>query len=67
LLVRNKDNTSKSNREILKHANGISRIIKDIRDGGYSKVSEKSKVVFDEIEKFKNDIKNKNISLSNAE
>jgi hypothetical protein len=65
ILVRNKDNTSKSNNEILKHANGISRIIKDIRDGSYSKVSEKSKVVFDEIEKFKNDIKN--ISSSNTE
>jgi hypothetical protein len=67
ILVRNKDNTSKSNKEILKHANGISRIIKDIRDGNCSKVSEKSKVVFDEIEKFKNDIKNKDEYTENTE
>jgi hypothetical protein len=57
-LVRNKDNTSKSNSAILKHANGISRIIKDIRDGNYSKVSEKSRIVFDKIEDFKDELLN---------
>ena len=66
-LVRNKDNTTTSNNTILRHTNGISRIIKDIRDGNYSKVSEKSRIVFDEIEKFKNDIKNKNGHIETIE